>query len=90
MKACSKPTEKRERSVFSTIFISVLVILAVEVTLLIGSIAVSRVPQQLDRNAEDILAKQVENRSSYLEDFLCRRRISAICRIGSTRRPKRC
>ena len=30
MKACSKPTEKRERSVFSTIFISVLVILAVE------------------------------------------------------------
>ena len=70
MKACSKPTEKRERSVFSTIFISVLVILAVEVTLLIGSIAVSRVPQQLDRNAEDILAKQVENRSSYLENFL--------------------
>ena len=70
MKARSKPTEKRERSVFSTIFISVLVILAVEVTLLIGSIAVSRVPQQLDRNAEDILAKQVENRSSYLEDFL--------------------
>ena len=39
MKACSKPTEKRERSVFFTIFISVLVILAVEVTLLIGSIA---------------------------------------------------
>ena len=70
MKARSKPTEKRERSVFSTIFISVLVILAVEVTLLIGSIAVSRVPQQLDRNAEDILAKQVENRSRYLEDFL--------------------
>lgn len=70
MKARSKPTEKRERSVFSTIFISVLVILAVEVTLLIGSIAVSRVPQQLDRNAEDILAKQVENRSSYLGDFL--------------------
>lgn len=70
MKARNKPTEKRERSVFSTIFISVLVILAVEVTLLIGSIAVSRVPQQLDRNAEDILAKQVENRSRYLEDFL--------------------
>ena len=70
MKACSKPTEKRERSVFSTIFISVLVILAVEVALLVASIAVSRVPQQLDQNAEDILAKQVENRSSYLEDFL--------------------
>ena len=70
MKARSKPTEKRERSVFSTIFISVLVILAVEVTLLIGSIAVRRVPQQLDRNAEDILAKQVENRSRYFEYFL--------------------
>ena len=70
MKVRSKPTEKRERSVFSTIFISVLVILAVEVTLLIGSIAVSRVPQQLDQNAENILAKQVENRSRYLEDFL--------------------
>ena len=70
MKARSKSTEKRERSVFSTIFFAVLVILAVEVVLLIGSIAVSRVPQQLDRNAEDILAKQVENRSSYLENFL--------------------
>ena len=55
MKACSKPTEKRERSVFSTIFISVLVILAVEVTLLIGSIAVSRVPQQLDRDRKSVV-----------------------------------
>ena len=77
MKARSKPTEKRERSVFSTIFISVLVILAVEVTLLIGSIAVSRVPQQLDRNAEDILAKQVENRSRYLEDFLVQAQVKS-------------
>ena len=70
MKARRKSTEKRERSVFSTIFFSVLVVLAVEVALLVGSIAVSRVPQQLDKNAEDILAKQVENRSSYLENFL--------------------
>lgn len=70
MKARRKSTEKRERSIFATIFVSVLVIMAVEVALLIGSIAVSRVPQQLDQNAEDILAKQVENRSSYLENFL--------------------
>ncbi len=70
MKARRKSTEKRERSVFSTIFFSVLVVLAVEVALLVGSIAVSRVPQQLNQNAEDILAKQVENRSSYLENFL--------------------
>ena len=87
MKACSKPTEKRERSVFSTIFISVLVILAVEVTLLVGSIAVSRVPQQLDRNAEDILAKQVENRSSYLEDFLVQ--AQNLGDMPNRRRPKR-
>ncbi len=66
----NKPAEKPERSVFSTIFISVLAILVVVVVLLIGSIAVSRVPQQLNRNAEDILAKQVENRRSYLESFL--------------------
>ncbi len=52
MKAQVSQQKNRKRSVFSTIFISVLVILAVEVTLLIGSIAVSRVPQQLDRNAE--------------------------------------
>ena len=70
MKKRNKPAEKPERSVFSTIFISVLAILAVVVVLLIGSIAVSRVPQQLDRNAEDILTKQVENRRSYLESFL--------------------
>ena len=70
MKKRIKKTEKPERSVFFTIFLSVLIILAVEIVLLGGSIFVSRVPEQLNRNAEDILAKQVENRSSYLGDFL--------------------
>ena len=58
------------RSVFTTIFISVLVILFVEIALLMASLNFSRVSEQLDQNAEDILDKQVENRCSYLESFL--------------------
>ena len=58
------------RSVFATIFISVLVILFVEIALLMTSLNFSRVSEQLDQNAEDILDKQVANRGSYLESLL--------------------
>ncbi|MBU5435596.1 GGDEF and EAL domain-containing protein [Pseudoflavonifractor sp. MSJ-37] len=72
MKRTAERKERRrpERSVFSTILLSLLAVLVVEVLMLTVSIVVSQVPQQLDQNAEDILAKQVENRSGYLEDRL--------------------
>ena len=65
-----KNRKKPERSVFFTIFISVLAIVAVEVILLVSALNFSKVPEKLNQNAEDILDKQVENRRSYLENFL--------------------
>lgn len=55
------------KTVFRTILVSLLVLLAVETVLLLGSLAFSGVSRELDQNAQDILHKQVENRASYLE-----------------------
>ena len=62
-----KPSGARaERSIFGTIFNAMVSVLLVEVALLVASIYVMRVGPQLDQNAEDILAMQVENRSRYI------------------------
>ncbi len=45
---------------------SLLLVLTAEMFLLLASLVVGGVIQTLNRNAQDILAKQVENRSSYL------------------------
>ena len=58
--------EKREHSIFCTIFSTLLVVLIVEVFLLYSSIHLSSVDDQLHQNAIDILDKQVENRTSYI------------------------
>lgn len=56
-----KPSGTRaERSIFGTIFNAMVSVLLVEVALLVASIYVMRVGPQLDQNAEDILAMQVE------------------------------
>ena len=66
-----KPSGTRaERSIFGTIFKAMVGVLLVEVALLIASIYVMRVGPQLDQNAEDILAMQVENRSRYIQTIL--------------------
>ena len=64
------PHSRKEHSVFSTIFVSLLLALVIELTLLVGTIIVGQVPSQLDDNAEEILREQVENRSGYLQNFL--------------------
>ena len=66
-----KPSGARaERSIFGTIFKAMVGVLLVEVALLVVSIYAMRVGPQLDQNAEDILAMQVENRSRYIQTTL--------------------
>ena len=64
------PQSRKMHSVFFTIFFSLLLVLMIELTLLIGTIIVGQVPSQLDDNAEEVLCEQVENRSGYLQNFL--------------------
>ena len=64
------PQSRKMHSVFFTIFFSLLLVLVIELTLLIGTIVVGQVPSQLDDNAEEVLCEQVENRSGYLQNFL--------------------
>ena len=61
---------RAERSIFGTIFKAMVGVLLVEVALLVASIYAMRVGPQLDQNAEDILAMQVENRSRYIQTTL--------------------
>ena len=61
---------RAERSIFGTIFKAMVGVLLVEVALLVASIYAMRVGPQLDQNAEDILAMQVENRSRYIRTTL--------------------
>lgn len=58
--------KEKGRSIFQIALRSLLAVLAVEMLLLVGSLAMSGVIQTINRNAKDILAKQVENRGSYL------------------------
>ena len=70
VKTPKKGKPKRTRSVFQTIFISLIGLLLVETILLAAALTGIRVPQQLNQNAEDILNKQTSNRQSYLQEFL--------------------
>lgn len=62
--------KKQNQTVFKTIFISFLVVVALEILLLLGSVFGTRIPQRLKRNAEQILTEQVENRAAYLRTML--------------------
>lgn len=56
-------------SIFGTILFSLLAVLAVEFLLLTFAVHVTRLGPQLNQNAEDILAMQVDNRSRYLQSI---------------------
>ena len=56
-------------SIFGTILFSLLAVLAVEFLLLIFAAHATRLGPQLNQNAEDILAMQVDNRSRYLQSI---------------------
>lgn len=58
------------KSIFRTTLLAMLLVLGVEFILLSAALYLSNVTQQLNTNATDILKKQVENRSSYLENIM--------------------
>lgn len=58
--------KRKDRTIFWMALRSLLLVLTVEMLLLVGSLVVGGVIQTLNKNAQDILAKQVENRGSYL------------------------
>lgn len=62
----SDDRKERGRSIFRIAMSSLSAVLAAEMLLLLGSLAMSGVIQTISQNAKDILAKQVENRGSYL------------------------
>lgn len=62
--------KKREKSIFRTILMAMLMVLGIEILLLVAALGISHVSSQLNRNAVDILKKQVDNRESYLESVL--------------------
>ena len=64
-------TEKeRERSVFSTVFLALVAVLAVEIAMLLLSFTLSGFTSRLNSNAEQILDKQVANRAAYISGQL--------------------
>ena len=59
-----------ERTVFYNIFVTMMLVLAVEVLLAVASIFVTNVTGQLDENAKELLTMRVRNRASYMQDLL--------------------
>lgn len=58
------------KSIFRTILLSMLLVLCIEFVLLFAVLYLSNVTQQLNKNAADILKKQVENRTGYLQNIM--------------------
>lgn len=61
---------KKERSIFRMILTAMLVVLGLEVLLLLLAFYFSNMGPQMNQNAMDIVEKQVENRSAYLENIM--------------------
>ena len=65
----SQKAPQTGHSIFGTILFSLLAVLVVEFLLLTFAVHVTRLGPQLNQNAEDILAMQVDNRSRYLQSI---------------------
>ena len=61
---------KQGKSIFQFIFGAMLSVLGIEVALLIGTLYFGNVGMQMNRNAIEIMKKQVENRQNYLQNTL--------------------
>ena len=61
---------KQGKSIFQFIFAAMLIVLGIEVALLIGTLYFGNVGMQMNRNAIEILKKQVENRQNYQQNTL--------------------
>ena len=58
---------KRNKSIFRIILSGMLIVLGITVVLIMGYLQYIRLPDRLNRNACDILQKQIKNRQAYLE-----------------------
>ena len=65
----SQKAPQTGHSIFGTILFSLLAVLAAEFLLLTFAVHATRLGPQLNQNAEDILAMQVDNRSRYLQSI---------------------
>ena len=61
---------KKERSIFRMILTAMLIVLGLEVLLLLLAFYFSNMGPLMNQNAMDIVEKQVENRSAYLENIM--------------------
>ena len=66
----ARRAKRPAKPVFRTIFTSMMLVLLAEMLLMLVSLTLTNVAGQLDQNAEDILAMQVRNRASYIQDLL--------------------
>ncbi len=57
MRSSSAGIDKQKRSIFETVFRSMLLVIISEIVMLVGVLVVSGVSSQLDQNAVDILQK---------------------------------
>lgn len=77
--------KKQGRSIFHTIFLAMLSVLFIETLLLLIVLYLSRVGERLNQNAIDLLQKQVENASSYLESVMLDNQNLSLCPTKSIR-----
>lgn len=60
----------KPQSVFRTIIVPMIILVIVEVILLISVLAGTNVLQRLNRNSEDLILKQLQNRANYFSSAL--------------------
>ena len=61
---------KKEKTVFQVILTAMLAVIGLEILMLLAVLYFSRMRPQMNQNAMDIVKKQVENRSAYLENIM--------------------
>ena len=66
----NREKNRQGKSVFMTFMRPLLILLLIETLVMLGIMAASRVIPQLNRNSENILEKQVQNRSAYLAGLI--------------------
>ena len=61
---------KKEKTVFQVILTAMLAVIGLEILMLLAVLYLSKMRPQMNQNAMDIVKKQVENRSAYLENIM--------------------
>ncbi len=63
-------SQSRQRSVFSTIMAPMIFLVVTEVILLVSILVGTRVIERINRNSEDLILKQLQNRANYFSSSL--------------------